>query len=411
MSCGVKWASAAGCLWKKSSPGQKSPSALISSIGMSTKDNMRIGILTPSIYMYTARYKDRIFAPGDLARHLVAGLVSRGHEVHWFTAPEDNTKAAVEPGDTALLTGDFTMRQFQDVSPGVTEFADLYGKKMYYELDIVEKAYQAAKEGKIDLIHNFHSFGYYAHFWEEFTGVPTLYTLHDPVPTPDMLEHWLFDRFPTHKYISISNSQRGNMADHFIDTVYNGIDLTKLPFDAKGGDGLVAVGRMVAVKGHDIAIAAAKQAGMPLTFATWMSDAVKETPYFKEKIAPFVNGKDVVLNSLMLGTSLASAYQNAKALIFPIQWEEPFGLVMIEAMSCGTPVIAYNRGSVAEIVKDGVTGFVVPPEAGVDGLVEAINRVGEIDRAACRKHVEDNFTIDKMVEGYENVYKKALGKL
>lgn len=372
---------------------------------------MKIGLLTPSIYMYSPRYSDRIFAPGDLARHLAAGLVAKGHEVHWFTAPEDAGAAVVEPGDTALLTGDQTMRMFQDVNPVTVDFANLYGRKTYYELDLVEKAYREARDGKVDLIHNFHSFGYFAHFWEEFTGVPTLYTLHDPVPTPDMLEHWLFDRFPTHKYISISNSQRGrgSMADHFIDTVYNGIDLAKFPFDPDGGPGLVAVGRMVAVKGHDIAIAVARGAGMPLTFATWMSDAVKDTPYFKEKISPFVDGKDVILNSLMQGVSLASAYQKAKALIFPIQWEEPFGLVMIESMSCGTPVVAFNRGSVAEIVKDGVTGFVVPPEAGVAGLVEAIKKLDTLDRAACRKHVEEKFTIEKMVEGYERVYARITG--
>ncbi len=385
---------------------------------------MKIGILTPSIYMYTTRYKDRIFAPGDLARHLVSGLTQRGHEIHWFTAPEVESTAAVDPGDTVLLTGDQTMRMFQDVSPATTDFANLYGRKMYYELDLVEKAYQMAKEGKVDIIHNFHSFGYFAHFFQEFTSLPTLYTLHDPVPTQDMLEHWLMTRFPTHKYISISNNQRGNLGNHFIDTVYNGIDLTKFPFEANGGSDLIAVGRMVAVKGHDIAIAAARQAGMPLTFATWMSDAIKESPYYKEKIAPFVNGKDVIVNSLMRGESLASAYQRGAALIFPIQWEEPFGLVMIESMSCGTPVIAYNRGSVAEIVKDGVTGFVIDPDdvdrpgkgtwvikkQGVEGLVEAIKRVGEIDRAACRRLVEEKFTIAKMVEGYEAVYSKVLGK-
>jgi glycosyltransferase involved in cell wall biosynthesis len=112
----------------------------------------------------------------------------------------------------------------------------------------------------------------------------------------------------------------------------------------------------------------------------------------------------------MQGASLASAYQKAKALIFPIQWEEPFGLVMIESMSCGTPVVAFNRGSVSEIVKDGVTGFVVPPEKGVDGLVEAIKKIDTIDRAACRKHVEEHFTVEKMVEGYEKVYEKILSQ-
>jgi glycosyltransferase involved in cell wall biosynthesis len=371
---------------------------------------MKIGILTPSIYMDAARHGGRIFAPGDLARQLVAGLTARGHDVAWFTAPEDSLGSALIPGDRALLEKNLQVRVFQDISPEIIDKMSLYGTKMYYELDLVARAYQAAREGKVDLIHNFHSFGYFAHFFQELTGIPTLYTLHDPVPTDNMLERWLFDRFPVHKYISISDSQRGQLRDHFIDTVYNGVDLAKFPFDAVGGGGLIAVGRMVAVKGHDIAIAAARMAGLPLTFATWMSDSVKNSPYYKEKIEPFVDGKDIILSSLMQGANLASAYQQAKALVFPIQWEEPFGLVMIEAMSCGTPVVAFGRGSVPEIVKDGVTGFVVPPEKGVAGLVEAIKRVGELDRASCRKHVEEKFTIEKMVEGYERVYKKILSQ-
>jgi len=114
---------------------------------------------------------------------------------------------------------------------------------------------------------------------------------------------------------------------------------------------------------------------------------------------------------------------NAKALLFPILWEEPFGMVMIEAMACGTPVIAYNHGSVSEIVVDGLTGFIIDPDnedrpnkgkwvikkQGVEGLVEAIRRIGELNRNACRKHVEANFTVEMMVRGYELIYKKILG--
>lgn len=369
---------------------------------------MRIGILTPSIYMYTARYADRIFAPGDLARALVQGLVARGHEVTWFTAPEEARKATLVPGNEELLSKNLRMRMFQDVTPPMKDFADLYGRKMYYELDLVERAYQIAKEKDIEIIHNFHSFGYFAHFFQEFTDIPTFYTLHDPIPTDDMLERWLFDRFPTHKFISISDSQRGSLADHFVATVYNGIDTDKFPFSVHPGHGLVSVGRMIAEKGHHVSLEVARALGMPLTFATWMNEGIKNSAYYKEKIEPFIDGKNIVLNSLMQGQSLASAYQNASALLFPIQWEEPFGLVMIEAMSCGTPVIAYNRGSVSEIVKDGVTGFVVDPKEGVPGLVAAVKRIGEIDRAACRKHVEEHFTIAKMVEGYEDVYEKIV---
>lgn len=372
---------------------------------------MRIGILTPSIYMYRKRFSDRIFAPGDLARHLVKGLVAGGHEVHWFSAPEEvPAGVTMHPGNAALLERDLKMRVFQDMSEDMVDHMSLYGSKMYYESDLAGQAFAAYNQKKIDLIHNFHSFGQLAHFYQELTDAPTLYTLHDPVPTDDMLEAWLFDRFPTHKYISLSDSQRGRFASHFVATVYNGIDLTAFPFSENAGSGFISVGRLIAQKGHDIAISAAKEAEVPLTIASWVNDKIRASEYYKEKIEPFLDGKNIQLYSLLQGQNLASKYQGAQGLLFPIQWEEPFGLVMVEAMACGTPVIAYNRGSVPEIVKDGVTGFVVPPEKGVAGLVEAIKKIDTIDRAACRKHVEENFSVQKMVEGYENVYKKVLSK-
>ena len=383
--------------------------------------HMKIGVLTPSIYMYEKRYKDRIFAPGDLARALVAGLTAQGNEVSWFTAPEDARGSTLVPGNEELLTGDLQFRVFQDMPQALRDTVSLYGTKMYYELDLVARAYATAQREHIQVMHNFHSFGYFAHFFQELTGIPTVYTFHDPVPTDLMLERWLLDRFPTHKFISISNSQRGKYAEHFMGTVYNGIDPERFPFDAAGGNRLVSVGRMIPEKGHDIAISAAKAQGTGLTIASWVSDSVKNSVYYKEKIAPFIDGKSIVLNSLMQGTGLAEVYQKSKALLFPLQWEEPFGLVMVEAMSAGTPVIAYNRGSAAEVVADGVTGFIIDPDdtdrpgkgtwkikkQGVEGLAEAIQRVGELDRAACRKRVEEHFTIRTMVAGYEAMYSKA----
>lgn len=384
---------------------------------------MKIGILTPSIYMYQKRYKERIFAPGELVRHLTFGLSKRGHEVVWFSAPEENPHVRMVEGDRTLLEQDLQMRMFQDRS--ARDKISLYGSKMYYEMDLVTRAYEAARTEKLDVMHHFHSFGFLAHFLEELTGVPTLYTLHDPLPTSDMFEYWLFDRFPTHAFISISKSQQGSLAGRFFDTVYNGIDTEKFTFSAGGGADFVSIGRLVPEKGHDQAIVAVKQAKAKLTIGTWITDVIKDSLYYKTKIDPEIDGKDIQVSSLMQGDDLVKFYQHARALLFPIQWEEPFGLVMVEAMACGTPVIAYNRGSVPEIVKDGVTGFIVnatnPTNArnatnnfiikktGIEGLVEAIGRIGEIDRAACRRHVEENFTIDRMVDGYERVYKKVLG--
>lgn len=378
---------------------------------------MKIGILTPSIYMYQKKFGGRIFAPGDLARGLVRGLVQLGHEVTWFSAPEESYGATLISGNLDLLEKEHQIRFMQDIAAETKGEVSLFAMKMYYESDLTERAYVYAKEHHLDVMHHFHSFGYLAHFYEEMTGVPTLYTLHDPVPTTDMLEGWLFERFPKHKFISISDNQRGNLGEHFYATVYNGIDMTKFPFSEKGGESFITVGRMSPVKGHDVAIDAVKRAGAKLQMASWVNDAVRKSEYYIQKIAPHIDGINIVVNSLMQGQSLGDFYGNAKALLFPIQWAEPFGLVMVEAMSCGTPVIAYNRGSVSEIVQDGVTGFIVDPDEtmtgnwiikkkGVEGLVEAMGRIGEIDRNACRKVVEERFSTERMVEGYETVYKR-----
>lgn len=376
--------------------------------------------------MYSQRYRERIFAPGELVRHLVNGLVERGHEVVWFSAPGEKTKARLVSGDKNLLDKDLEIRVFQDLSETIKSKMSLYATKMYYEMDLLTRAFAAAQRGEVDLLHVFHSFGYLAHFFAELTQTPTVFTLHDPLPTDDMLENWLMNRFSGPRYISISRSQQGDRQEHFIGNVYNGINEKEFAFAPQGGERLIAVGRLIPEKGFEQSILAAKMAGEKLTIATWLTDNVKNSDYYQQKIAPHVDGDKISVASLFLGEKRVKLYQDAKALLLPLVWEEPFGLVMTEAMSCGTPVIAYNRGSVAEVVKDGVAGFIVDPDGGmggsedrgkwiikkrgVEGLVEAIKRIGEIDRAACRAHVEQNFTVDKMVESYEKIYQKALAK-
>jgi len=372
--------------------------------------------------MYNRRYQERIFAPGELVRHLVQGLVAKGHEVTWFTAPEETTKARVVKGDSKLLDQDLKIRVFQDIASELKEKMSLYGTKMYYEMDLLTRAYQLAEQEHFELMHVFHSFGYLAHFFAEMTKVPTIFTLHDPLPSGDMLENWLMERFPEARYVSLSLSQQRGQEAHFIGNVYNGINAEEFAFDPRGGERFIAVGRMLPVKGFDQAIAAVKKTGCQLTLASWITENVEKSDYYRRFIAPDIDGTNLKVESLLQEKERVALYQKARALLFPISWEEPFGLVMVEAMATGTPVIAYNRGSVAEIVRDGVTGFIVNPDLpnfpdspdllikkrGLEGLVEAIKRIGEIDRAACRKHVEQNFTVEKMVEGYEKVYRKIV---
>ena len=383
---------------------------------------MNIGILTPSIYMYNTRFRERIFAPGELARHLVAGLLTRGHRVSWFTAPDEETNATLVAGDRMLLDQDLRIRAFQDLKPEVLDAMSLYGTKMYYEMDLVMRAFASAQKGELDVLHVFHSFGYLAQYFADLTHVRTLFTIHDPKPDRSMLEHWMLGRFTTPRFVSISRAQQIGWEDLFISNVYNGIDLREFPFDAQGGDRLVAVGRMVAEKGFDHAISAVEATNGKLTIASWVNDTVKQSEYYTRDIEPHVDGNAIVIDSLLRGSDRLNLYQKAKALLFPIRWEEPFGLVMVESMACGTPVIAYNRGSVSEIVRDGVTGYIIDPEdterpgkgswiikkQGIEGLIEAIGRIREIDRAACRKHVKEHFSVEKMVEGYERVYQKVI---
>jgi glycosyltransferase involved in cell wall biosynthesis len=192
------------------------------------------------------------------------------------------------------------------------------------------------------------------------------------------------------------------------DLVYNGIPIERYPFLPSSGTYLMTCGRIVPQKGHTDAIAAAGESEELVIAGKYYKNDPNMYAYWLVNIFPAIDGKRIRYVPFTREDSYRQLLSGAKALLFPIHWDEPFGLVMVEAMACGTPVIAYNRGSVAEIVKDGVTGFIVDENEGVPGLVEAIQRIGEINRAACRKHVEDHFTVEKMVEGYENVYKKTL---
>lgn len=236
-------------------------------------------------------------------------------------------------------------------------------------------------------------------------------------------EQNVFERFPHEFFIALSEgAKRALPYIHFSAVVYNGIDASNAPFilNPQKPSYIAWMGRFSEHKGGLDAIRAAKKSGEVLILVGFEEAGQEE---YLKRIQVEVDGAMIRLLDRMIGPLKYDFLGNAKALLFPIHWDEPFGLIMVEAMAVGTPVIAYNRGSVPEIVKDGVTGFIVEPKGfnllgskkqwiikkqGVEGLVEAVKRIGEIDRAACRRHVEENFTVEKMVEGYEKVYRKVL---
>jgi glycosyltransferase involved in cell wall biosynthesis len=195
--------------------------------------------------------------------------------------------------------------------------------------------------------------------------------------------------------LTISNAQRKGFPDlTYLATVYNCVDTDQYSYNPTADDYLLMIGSIGRHKNQKDAIRLAKDTNMRLVLA----GKIREQDYFEE-LKKDIDGKQIVYKGEVGSAEKIQLYKFAKAFVFPILWEEPFGLVMIEAMSCGTPVLAYNNGAIAEVVTDGKTGFVVDT---YEELVKRVYESGAIRRADCRKHVEQQFTIAKMIDGYES---------
>jgi len=228
--------------------------------------------------------------------------------------------------------------------------------------------------------------------------------LHSPLVGQDKL---IYSNYPKDQYyVSISDKQRAPLPNlKYISTIYHGLSLSEFPYSDKKEDYLLFVGRITPQKGVFEAIKTAKILKKKLVI---LGTPPKGSLYFEKKIKPLVDGVNIEVHGFVEKKSLYDFMKRACCLIFPIQWEEPFGLVMIEAMATGTPVVAFNRGSVSEVIKDGETGFVVSSRKGVQGLVSAISKINKIKSSDCRSYVEKRFSIEKMVEEYEKAYQKVL---
>jgi len=230
-------------------------------------------------------------------------------------------------------------------------------------------------------------------------NVPFVTTCHNRMDLPGFAD--LIRKFADAPLVSISDSQRVPLADaRWIGTIYHGLPAAMFRPVYEPGSYLAFLGRLTTEKGPEAAIRIAKAAGMPLHIAAKVPRG--ETGYFKKQLEPKIDGKHIQLTGEVTDQAKEKFLAGAAALLFPIDWPEPFGLVMIEAMACGTPVIAYRSGSVPEVVDQGVTGFVVDSEA---EAVQAIARLGELDRRRVRSHFEQRFTARRMAEEYLALYK------
>lgn len=312
---------------------------------------------------------------------LTDGLVDRGHDVTLFASGESATRARLvspmlDTPDPALL-GNVWFDAFHAVS-----------------------AYRQANE--FDLVHD-HSGPVGPGLGALLGGTPpVIHTLHGPWTEPSRLYYGLLQE--NVHLVAISDAQRSDNPDvRYAGTVHNGIDLDAYPFVPTKDRFLVYIGRANPDKGPAIAIEVARRAGMPLAMIVKRNEPF-EKAYWDEMVAPLLNDEVEVYERVSADTK-ADLLGRATAMIFPIQWPEPFGLVMAEAMACGTPVVACPAGAAVELVDDGITGFL---RDSIDDLTEAVGRAGECSPEACRARVAKQFSAAAMVSGYEALYERVL---
>jgi glycosyltransferase involved in cell wall biosynthesis len=315
--------------------------------------------------------------------YLTEELVRQGHEVTLFASGDSETNARLLAACRRSLRLD-----------------KRYQGEMAHHFVMLERVFQRA--GEFDIIH-FHVD--YLHFpLSRREAVTQVTTLHGRLDIPDLVP--LYKEFREMPVISISNGQREPLPwANWQATVYHGLPVDIYRFHPEPGSYLAFLGRISPEKRVDRAIEIAKQVGMPLKIAAKI-DRVDQD-YFDSKIAPLLSNALVEFVGEVDDDEKDEFLGNAYALLFPIDWPEPFGLVMIEAMACGTPVIAYRDGSVPELVEPGQTGFIVE---GLEDAVEAVRRVAHLSRKRCREVFEQRFTATRMVHDYVQQFERLIAR-
>jgi glycosyltransferase involved in cell wall biosynthesis len=311
--------------------------------------------------------------------YLTEALVEQGHAVTLFASGDSVTRAELVP-----------------ISPRSLRLDPECIDRLAHHMLLLEQVFQQAD--RFDIIH-FHID--YLHFPStRRIGLPHLTTLHGRLDIPDLVP--LYQEYREMPVVSISDNQRVPLPWlNYQGTVYHGLPADLHTFHPQPGNYLAFLGRIAPEKGVDQAIAIAREAGMPRRIAAKVDSADQD--YFEEVVRPLLDQPGIEFIGEIGEAEKDAFLGNAYALLFPINWPEPFGIVMIEALACGTPVIAYRNGSVPEVLEDGVSGLIVDDAA---GAVRAVEQVQRIDRRGCRQAFERRFTSVQMCEGYLELYRR-----
>ncbi|MDF8333829.1 glycosyltransferase family 4 protein [Novosphingobium cyanobacteriorum] len=335
---------------------------------------MKIAMLAPIAW----RTPPRHYGPWELVTSLLTeALVTRGVDVTLFATLDSVTAGKLDGVVPAPYEED------PSIDAKVWEYRHL--------------SHLFAKAGEFDLIHNQADFP--AHAFAPLVDTPMVTTIHG-FSSERILPMYRPFQDRVH-YVAISEADRSPRL-HYAATIHHGIPIEQFTFEPTGGPDLLYFGRIHPDKGPVAAIEAALKSGLRLQ----MYGVVQDRDQHERSVLPLVDGDQIRFHGPVGGPERIRALGQAKALLHLIDFEEPFGLSVVEAMACGTPVIATRRGSMPELIEHGVNGFLVDTE---EEAVEAIARIGEIDRSACRRIAEERFSVERMADDYLALYRRILG--
>ncbi|PLS81024.1 hypothetical protein CYG49_03315 [Candidatus Saccharibacteria bacterium] len=392
---------------------------------------LRVGLVVPHIFMHEAILPHVLFSPGELALNLANGLVKEGIHVTLLTPGPVRTSAATVTADLSLFERELAGR-------GDT-YVDLLKKHPFtfvtlarqVQSELVAKAYEMANSNELDIIHIYTNEEEIALPFASLCNKPVVLTHHDPYNFLIKYKS-VFPKYKHLNWLSMSLAQRSSMPEgtNWVANIYHGIDpLHYQPSTNPTADYLVFLGRIISPKGLDIAIGALKSYNRThhtkykLKIAG-KHYAGKKDAYWQDQIMPHIDGDEVQFLGFIRDTKeKAELLKNAAALLIPSTFEEPFGMVMIESLACGTPIIGLDSGAIPEVIEDGKTGIIVQKqlqditatngnaldrEATVAAFTKAIEGIEHLDRGVCRISFERRFTLDRMVKEHLQAYQRLV---
>ncbi len=403
---------------------------------------MKIALVVPHIFMHQQILPDVIFSPGRLALNLAETLAGRGHQVTLFTpGPVDEF---ISDKKIANVTADLA-RFEQELAQRDDIYLDLLKKHplTYITLarqvqsELIAAAYEQANQGKFDLVHVWCNEEEQALVNARFCQKPVVFNHHEPF---NFLTRYraIFPKYPQLNWISFSQAQRQTFGlpeekVNWVGNVYHGLPKEQFQLQTNPEDYWLYMGRIIKPKGVHYAIQMAKKAGKKLKIAGKHYAGHSKDKYWQEFVKPELESDQIEYVGFVRETEAKQELLGkAAALLMPSTWQEPFGMVMIEALACGTPVIGFNRGSLPEVVENSVTGWLVDYkreeklvkngkkvnknrrqlqqdkafQQNLKRLLAAAEKLEKLDRKACRQEFEKRFTLEKMADGYEKIYQK-----